>query len=86
VLVRPQHFTSDADAARRLLHRPAATRLMALDASCDVALGRGQRISATYQRAPAVLLFRRPASGTQVVDLFVCGSPRPVRSATLPHP
>ena len=43
-------------------------------------------VSATYERAPAVLVFHRPVSSTQVVDLFVCGSSRPVRSATLPHP
>ena len=31
-------------------------------------------LSATYERAPAVLVFHRPEGSTQVVDLFVCGS------------
>ena len=92
VVVRPEHFTSDAAAARRLLSRARATApqsLRMLDrpaASCVVPHGRGTLVSATYERAPAVLLFHRPESSTQVVDLFVCGSSGPVRSATLPLP
>jgi hypothetical protein len=91
VVVRPKHFTSDAYAALRLLDRSSAasgsSRLRPLDGSCPVdAPAHGTRVNATYERAPAVLVFHPPASSTQVVDLFVCGSKRPVRSATLPRP
>lgn len=93
VVVRPEHFTSDAAAAQRLLHQARATAPQAyrslLDrptASCVVPRDHGTLVSATYQRAPAVLVFHRPESSTQVVDLFVCGSDTPVRSATLPLP
>ncbi len=90
VVVRPQHFTSDAYAARRLLAaKRTASRyadLSQVDGSCVVLPEDGKLVNATYERAPAVLFFHRPVSSTQVVDLFVCGSSRPVRSATLPHP
>jgi len=90
VVVRPRHFTSDAVAARRLLDTErSASRYDALsqvDGSCLVIPADGKLVNATYERAPAVLFFHRPVSSTQVVDLFVCGSRRPVRSATLPHP
>ncbi len=88
VLVRPQHFTADALAARQLLDQKAPAsqyaELRQADVSCVAAGTPGERAAATYQRAPAVLVFHAPASGSQVVDLFVCGSQRPVRSATLP--
>jgi hypothetical protein len=92
VVVRPDHFTSDAAAAQRLLKRTRATAPQAyrmLDrptASCVVPHDHGTLVSATYERAPAVLVFHRPESSTQVVDLFVCGSDTPVRSVTLPLP
>lgn len=92
VVVRPGHFTSDAAAVRRLLKAAGSTtspRFRTLDrptASCVVPRADGRLVSATYQRAPAVLVFHRPQSSTQVVDLVVCGSSRPVRSATLPLP
>jgi hypothetical protein len=91
VVVRPQHFTSDAYAALRLLDRSSTAsetfQLRHLDESCAVAApADGKHVNATYERAPAVLVFHRPESSTQVVDLFVCGSKRPVRSATLPRP
>ena len=35
---------------------------------------------------PAALLYHRPEGSTQVVDLVVCGSDRPIRSVTLPAP
>jgi hypothetical protein len=88
VLVRPQHFTADALAARQAADRntPAAGILRRSHASCAVPGARGVQVNATYQRAPAVLVFHAPGSGTQVVDLYLCGSARPVRSATLPGP
>ena len=91
VVVRPEHFTSDAVAARRLLERARSTAssyqlLDQPDPACVVPRAHGTRVKATYERAPAVLVFHRPVSSTQVVDLFVCGARRPVRSATLPLP
>ena len=90
LLVRPQHFTGDALAARRVLQRKAPASayefLSGSASACAVPGAGGQRVSATYQRAPAVLVFRAPGSGSQVVDLYLCGSSSPVRSATLPSP
>ena len=89
VLVRPQHFTADAGAARRLVQRQGARSRYDLSdpaaSSCAVA-HTGVRVKATYQGAPALLLFHPPAGNAQVVDLYLCGSGRPVRSTTLPSP
>jgi hypothetical protein len=91
VVVRPQHFTSDAVAARRLLERTPATApsyqlLSRSDPACVIPRTHGRRVNATYEHAPAVLVFRPPESSAQVVDLYICGSGRSVRSATLPRP
>jgi hypothetical protein len=90
VVVRPQHFTADALAARRLVTAASPGRstrnLARIPSRCVDAPGDSTVVRATYQRAPAALVFHRPVSSSQVVDLFVCGSPRPVRSATLPQP
>ena len=91
VVVRPQHFTADALAARRLLRGATAPESEAPGTSqarggCVTPGVRGRRVPATYQQAPAVLVFQAPASGSQVVDLYVCGSRQPVRSVTLPSP
>ena len=90
VQVRPQQFTADAVAARRLVQQrlplSSYTRLGHPGGSCAVPAHAGVRVAATYQRAPAVLVFHAPVSSTQVVDLYLCGSRRPVRSATLPSP
>ena len=37
-----------------------------------------------YAGDPGLLAFRRPAGDSQVVDLYLCGQDRPVRSITLP--
>jgi hypothetical protein len=89
LVVRPRHFPSDAVAARHLLDRvPSATSayrmLSRVDATCVIPRTQGKHVNATYRRAPAVLVFHPQVSGSQVVDLYVCGSRRPVRSATLP--
>jgi hypothetical protein len=92
VLVRPQHFTSDALAARQVAEQlarreaPVTGYLTQSDVGCVTARTHGARVNATYQRAPALLVFHPPGSGSQVVDLYVCGSERPVRSTTLPSP
>jgi hypothetical protein len=51
---------------------------------CPDVPGHGDRVAAEYQRAPAVLVYRPAEGNTQVVDLYVCGNDRPVRSTTLP--
>ena len=90
LLVRPQHFTADALAGRRVLESrtpPSAYELLSRSASsCGGPGAGGERVRATYQRAPAVLVFHAPGSSSQVVDLYLCGSSSPVRSATLPSP
>jgi hypothetical protein len=43
-------------------------------------------VAALYDRAPAVLVYHPPDGSTQVVDLVLCGSERPIRSVTLPAP
>ena len=90
LLVRPQHFTVDALAGRRVLQRKAPlsayASLSRSGSFCGVTGAGGERVRATYQRAPAVLVFHAPGSGSQVVDLYLCGSGSPVRSATLPSP
>jgi hypothetical protein len=43
-------------------------------------------VRATYEKAPAALVYHPPAGSTQIVDLFVCGSSQPVRTITLPMP
>ncbi len=90
LLVRPQHFTADALAARRVLAKkaplPAYASLSRSGSSCVGPGVRGELVRATYQQSRATLVFHAPGSGSQVVDLYLCGSSRPVRSATLPSP
>jgi len=88
LVVRPRRFSEDALAGRKLLEGNAADSLLALGfASCaKVPAGDGAVVPATYQQAPAVLVYRPASGGSQVVDLYVCGTGRPVRTATLPAP
>jgi hypothetical protein len=84
VLVRPRHFSVDARHGRALLQANSFDR--AVKAPCPAVPGPGERVAAEYEHAPAVLVYRRPQGSTQVVDLYVCGNDRPVRSTTLPAP
>jgi hypothetical protein len=86
VVVRPRHFSSDARQARALFQRNSATAHDALKVPCPNVPGPGRRVPAEYQHAPAVLVYRRAEGSAQVVDLYVCGNDRPVRSTTLPVP
>ena len=86
VVVRPRHFSSDARQARALFQRSSATAQDALKVPCPNVPGPGRRVPAEYQHAPAVLVYRRAEGSAQVVDLYVCGNDRPVRSTTLPVP
>jgi len=88
LVVRPRRFSEDALAGRKLLKGNATDSLLALGfVSCaKVPTGDGEVVPATYQQAPAVLVYRPVSGGSQVVDLYVCGTGRPVRTATLPAP
>jgi hypothetical protein len=87
VVVRPRHFSSDARQGRTLLLRGDVRALRSASAvPCSDVPGRGRRLGAEYEHAPAVLVYRRAEGSSQVVDLFVCGIDRPVRSTTLPVP
>jgi hypothetical protein len=84
VVVRPRHFSDDARQGRRLLDRVYAAQ--SAKPPCPDVPGPGRRVAAEYRHAPAVLVYRRAQGNSQVVDLYVCGNDRPVRSTTLPVP
>jgi hypothetical protein len=88
LVIRPRSFSQDALAGRRLLRRNAADSLLTLGiGSCaKVPTDDGVVVPATYQQAPAALVYRPASGGSQVVDLYVCGNGQPVRTATLPAP
>jgi hypothetical protein len=90
LVVRSQHFSDDALHGRTLLERadPAAKAAQySLLQDCRTQeMSGGKVLAAEYRNAPAALLFRRPQGGTQVVDLYVCGSSTPIRTTTLPAP
>ncbi|HEY3530822.1 MAG TPA: hypothetical protein VGK78_16870 [Nocardioides sp.] len=84
LVVRPRHFSADALQGRTLLHRKQTFSLDQL--SCADVPRDLDTVAAEYQHAPAALVYRRAEGSTQVVDLYVCGSARPIRSTTLPAP
>jgi hypothetical protein len=85
IVVRPQHFSADALAGRRLVATKAPFAEHQDESSlCIAAPAHSLLLRAVYQHAPAVLVYHRAAGSTQVVDLFVCGSARPLKSVTLP--
>jgi hypothetical protein len=81
VVVHPRRFSADALRSRALLSQ---SRALLDRASCPAVPVRADVVAARYERAPAALVYRRARGGSQVVDLYICGSPRPVRSTTLP--
>jgi hypothetical protein len=85
VVVRRPSFSADALAGRALLGGQE-TRLVPPAAACFAPTGGEQVVAALYDRAPAVLVYHPPDGSTQVVDLVLCGSERPIRSVTLPAP
>jgi hypothetical protein len=85
LVVRPRHFSADALHGRAFLHNMQRAQVDA-NASCPGAPAGVANVPAEYQHAPAALVYRRPRGSTQVVELFVCGSDRPIRSTTLPAP
>jgi hypothetical protein len=91
LVVRPRHFQDDALTGLRVLDGKVAStnysvKLMAVSPHCVRTPAGSQVVRATYQRAPAALVYHPAAGTTQIVDLYVCGSSRPVRSVTLPTP
>jgi hypothetical protein len=84
VVIRPRHFSIDARQGQALLQADASAS--AAKVPCPDVRGPGHRVAAEYQHAPAVLVYRRVKGSTQVVDLYVCGNDRAVRSTTLPVP
>ena len=86
-VVHPRRFSVDALRAQKRLDGIAALDAQQLGPACARDLPRQARVVPTeYKRAPAALVFRRPQGSSQVVDLFVCGVSRPVRTTTLPAP
>jgi hypothetical protein len=84
LVIRPQHFSADALQGRGLLHRRSTFSIH--EVGCADVPRDLDAVAAEYQHAPAALVYRRAEGGTQVVDLYVCGSARPIRSTTLPAP
>jgi hypothetical protein len=85
--------TDEALEERVLELRPAAVArsqyLGSADAlgSCALpSLGPGRRLLAEVDGALGVVVFRRPDGGAQQAELYVCGTPDPVRTLTLPAP
>jgi hypothetical protein len=85
LVVRPQHFSADALAGRRLLNE-TSTNMATGGTSCPAVPQSASTVPAEYQLAPAALVYRHVEGSSQVVDLYICGNPRPVRSTTLPAP
>lgn len=48
--------------------------------------GPGRRVAAEVDGEAGLVVYRRPVAGTQVVALYVCDLPAPVRTVTLPAP
>lgn len=67
--------------------RSAGTGSARTPADCDLGgVGQGRRVAAQVDGLSGVVLFRRPDGAAQRVELYVCGSPAPVRTLTLPAP
>jgi hypothetical protein len=90
VLVRRRHFAADALSGRQAVaptgSKRYATALKSLSPGCVPSISDAELVPATYEKAPAALVYHAPAGSTQVVDLYICGSAKPVRSVTLPTP
>jgi hypothetical protein len=87
VLVRPGQFSADARAVQRQLLRNSIAGSDSLrTVRCAEVPRGGDGFAAEYRHAPAALVFHQVRGGSQLVELYVCGSARPLRSATLPAP
>lgn len=54
------------------------------DAGCAPGTGEGERVDATWDGRPAVVVLRPVTDDRQVVDVYVCGSDEVVATTTLP--
>jgi hypothetical protein len=54
------------------------------DTGCAPGTGDGERVAATWDGRPAVVVLRPPTAGRQVVDVYVCDSAEVVATTTLP--
>lgn len=55
--------------------------------SCDLrGIGPGRRVVAHVDGQLGIVVFRRADGAAQLAELYVCGSPDPVRTLTLPAP
>jgi hypothetical protein len=94
LLGAPTLSSSDTDLSDDLLTlregaTPRSGGLGSADAlsSCDLrGIGRGRRVVARVDGQLGVVVFRRPDGAAQEVALYVCGTPEPVRTLTLPAP
>lgn len=68
---------------------PRSTRRQMLDLmrSCPLPdVPRGRSVAAEVDGQPGVVLFQRPDGAAQDIAIYVCSSPVPVRTLTLPAP
>ncbi|WP_322920625.1 hypothetical protein [Nocardioides renjunii] len=91
----PAVSSADADLDDRLLAlrrglRASPTRVELLDgmralAECGLPdLGPGRRLLAEVDDRPGVVVFRRADGSAQQAEVYVCGTPEPVRTVSLP--
>ena len=72
---------------RKLRRLAATSSSFSADPACPLPdLGDGTLVSVTYNGLPGALVFRAPVTGTQQVDVFVCGETGARRSLQLPAP
>jgi hypothetical protein len=51
---------------------------------CALDVGAGDRVDATWDGAPAVVVLRPAEAGSRVVEVYVCGSDDVVGRTTVP--
>ncbi|WP_107772949.1 hypothetical protein [Nocardioides sediminis] len=84
----PLELSSDEPlrpAVRALVDRGGAAAYDA-ESGCAPGTGEGERVAATWDGRPAVVVLRPPAADRQVVDVYVCGSGEVVATTALPAP
>jgi hypothetical protein len=92
----PTLSTSDADLDDRLTELRSSTadtvmsqrrELLDLVRACDLrGIGEGRRLVVRVDGQDGLVLFRRPDGAAQQAEVYVCGTPEPVRTLTLPAP
>jgi hypothetical protein len=90
----PTVSSADVDLDSELVgvRSDAATRSQQLGSAdalsnCELPrLGQGRRLVAEVDGQPGVIVFRRPDGAAQQAEIYVCGTPEPVRTLSLPAP